>query len=100
LFWDSGIESGEKLGLIVIRNKKRVIEHISFIATENNDLEYSPSVQFLYLAAVFLNIFLLLCFSMVDLLFRIFKKKYLLFLLPLNILLGNQVVKVKAVVTL
>ena len=48
LFWEAGIESGEKLGLTAVRDMERVIEHISLIATENGDLEHSPSVRFLY----------------------------------------------------
>jgi hypothetical protein len=48
LFWEAGIESGEKFGLMAVRDMERVMEHISLIATENGDLEHSPSVRFLY----------------------------------------------------
>lgn len=48
LFWEAGIESGEKFGLTAVRDMERVMEHISLIATENGDLEHSPSVRFLY----------------------------------------------------
>jgi len=51
LFWEAGIESGEKFGLTAIKDMERVIEYKSLIATENGNLDYSPSIRYLYFSS-------------------------------------------------